>query len=123
MQHPGSEITRTIKFNQNWNEKLNCRAFTTIRAPAEGHQVGNNYRVLLKGQKLGVAEVKSIRQFRLHELTDGCALLDTGYLADQAISLVRQLNYRYINKQGNEAYFNWLVLQYVSKRSPGLLVD
>lgn len=41
--------TRSIKFSYNWNQKLNCKAFTTIRIHNDGkYVVGEIYNVYLE---------------------------------------------------------------------------
>lgn len=85
----------SIRFSANWNNKLDCEVFPTFRLPNNKYKIGQRYRVLLRHEELGMAELIKIRKFavplpgdagnyryiegrKYYYLTDSHALLDTG---------------------------------------------
>lgn len=44
-QVKAGQTTSTIKFSKNWNNKLACPFYTTIRRDSEKYKVGTIYRV------------------------------------------------------------------------------
>lgn len=69
-----------LKFTYNWNKKLDCTAFTTIRIyNPQKHIQGERVNLLLKEKPIGLGVVKNVFPFYLHELTELIAYLDTGY--------------------------------------------
>lgn len=94
----------TLEFSTNWNHKLDCDYFTTIRLQnPKKYAKGNEFQVLLhscKKQVLkGVVEVVEIRNVFLNGLDDYTCMLDTGYNASETIKLIKSM---YKNK-----FINW----------------
>jgi hypothetical protein len=71
-------------FHHNWNNKLHCYVFTTIRLRNDAkYKIGARYKVILRiGEKqntMGVFEVVDIRHVLLQNLPSYVAYTDTGY--------------------------------------------
>jgi hypothetical protein len=79
-------------FSYNWNNKLDCNAFTTIRLydPAK-HQAGTEVQIKLKGQDKGVGTIKAVKVFMLDQLNDYIAYLDTGYDKQECENIIRRM--------------------------------
>lgn len=69
-----------IAFTTNWNQKLFCSAFTTIRLQnPKKFVVGRVYKIVLKGKIHSVARCHAIHKIEFNQLTDSLCYLDTGY--------------------------------------------
>lgn len=70
----------TINFSSNWNNKLDCQAFTSIRLhDARKYAVGFQYQILLKDKHHCHAKCMELKTFKLSALTNFMAYIDTGY--------------------------------------------
>jgi hypothetical protein len=87
-----------IVFTYNWNKKLDCRCFTSIRL-SDRYKVGDKYKIVLKpGRKLsgdmvikGIAEILEIKQFYLVQLNTFIAYLDTGYSIAECRKIIERM--------------------------------
>jgi hypothetical protein len=77
---------QTIRFNTNWNNKLNCKSFSTVRLSSPNkYKVDEIYNILLVDKSgkaiknLGFAKLLSINEFLLNNITPAMCLLDTNY--------------------------------------------
>jgi len=74
-----------LNFSYNWNNKIDCSYFTTIRIEnAKKYQVGFRLRVFLEKKKNIVEHIKdveiiSIKKIKLSDINEYIAGLDTGY--------------------------------------------
>lgn len=80
-----------LQFTTNWNNKLHCKAFTTLRLLSPRYNVGNVFDVRLRGDHLGNAQVVCATPIRLKELTDHICYLDTGYNAEHTRGIIRKM--------------------------------
>lgn len=79
-----------IGFTSNWNNNLNCTAFTTIRLHNPSKYIlHQRYRLQLKGNEIGDCKIVAINDFYLKNLTLTAAYIDTGYNLQQAVDLIR----------------------------------
>ena len=73
-------IPDDLRFSYNWNNKLDCGAFTTIRLRNDTkYQRGAVLNAWLKDKALGQVQIVGIRYFHLDNLNEFIARLDTGY--------------------------------------------
>lgn len=81
----------TIRFTYNWNNKLGCNAFTTIRlANDKKYVVGQTYNIQYKKVSFK-AFIVSISKFTLDKLTNLVAMLDTGYTLEETKEVIRKM--------------------------------
>jgi hypothetical protein len=81
-----------IPFSQNWNNKLNCSAFTTIRLyNASKHQAGTPVLIVLKGATIAEGKIIAVKPFILASLNEYMAYLDTGYSRAETDKLIRTM--------------------------------
>jgi hypothetical protein len=99
-------MTNAIDFSYNWNKKLNCKAFTTIRMRNSArYRIGAVYDIFLdqgkKGkEKVCSAEIVNIKDFLLQDIPTYSCWLDTGYSKEETIDIVKKM---YANRQVNLA--------------------
>lgn len=81
-----------LKFNHNWNGKLGCDHYTTIRLsnPTKYHP-NARFQVCLKGKPLHVARVVQVRQIKPSQINDWIAYLDTGYDAQETRKIIQTM--------------------------------
>lgn len=80
-----------ITFQQNFNKKLYCRYFTTIRLDRPDLQPGTKLQVWLNGRYLYPAELIQKKSCFLNELPQITACLDTGMSLPETIQLIQSL--------------------------------
>lgn len=106
---------KTLTFTYNWNNKLNCKAFTSIRV-SEAYQAGDQYKIILRESKdihvMGVAEVISVRDFYIEQLNEFMSYLDTGYSVEQCEQIIRRMHPKV---DFDRTRLRFLLLKYISK--------
>ena len=84
-----------IKFTYNWNNKLHCKAFTTLRLHNDKYVVGQAYEIYLKNGKewtfKGTAELKAKRTFKKSRINEFIAFLDTGYSSGKCQEIIGKM--------------------------------
>lgn len=81
-----------LKFSYNWNHKLDCHAFTTIRIyNPDKHYVGQSVRLLLKDQEMGTGLIHGVNAFYLASLNPFMSYIDTGYSVEETASIIRRM--------------------------------
>lgn len=65
-------------FSQNWNGKLLCDNFSTIRLECQKFQMGDIHQIQLNKQFLGYAKIVAIRTVKFAEINDNMAYIDSG---------------------------------------------
>lgn len=81
-----------IPFSYNWNNKLDCKAFTTIRLYSpDNHVIGKEVNAVLKGVSKGTGKIVKVKCFLLKDLNDYMAYLDTGYDAVETANIIRKM--------------------------------
>lgn len=84
--------TPNINFSYNWNNKLNCKAFTTIRLKnVNKDQIGKEYNILLKKQLLKSAIIEDIKTIYFNQINEFIARVDTGYSAEETKNILKKM--------------------------------
>lgn len=86
----------TIKFSTNWNNKLNCKFYTTLRLVNYKYQIGKVYQVELKGKTLHKVQIADIKIFGINDINSYVAGLDTGYTVGETKKILRTM-YKEVN--------------------------
>lgn len=95
-----------IKFSTNWNNKLDNKAFSTIRIyNPKKYIIGYYYKIILKEKYLFDAKIEYEKSFYINELTEAMALLDTGYFRNETIDILKKMYKDKINLK-----FHYLIL-------------
>ncbi len=93
---------KEITFSYNWNNKLNCNAFTTLRIEQPNkYIVGADYHIVLKKEQIAVARIVNIKSFFLKDLNEFIAYLDTGYSLDKCRQIILNMypNVNFLQKR------------------------
>lgn len=99
-----------IKFSYNWNNKLNCKAFTTLRLHNQTkYRVGKLFEIELNGKPMGKAILQEVRTASLKHLNEFVCFIDTGYSRAQTIGMLQKM---YPKIDLNKAYFDFCLLVY-----------
>jgi hypothetical protein len=108
-----------LKFSFNWNNKLNCEAFSTIRLNSNKYQVGKKLAILLTENKLervfGEAEIVYVKTFLLKDLNEPMARLDTGYSKQECTKLIEKI-YSRSRIDLNKSLLAFVVLSYNNQK-------
>lgn len=81
-----------LDFSYNWNNKLECKAFTTFRmANPHKYKIGLELEVYLKDKFVAVCKIIDMRVLRLDQVNEFVAYLDTGYSVDEFKNIVRRM--------------------------------
>ena len=81
-----------LDFSTNWNGKLNCTAFSTLRLRDDRkYYVGAKKIVRLKEVHKGMATVVSISYFTIDKINEAIARLDTGYSAEECRKIIMSM--------------------------------
>jgi hypothetical protein len=81
---------QSLEFSQNWNNKLSCTAFTTLRLSGR-FEVGDEVDIYLKKSKKGTATVLDKKAIKLHQINEFIANIDTGYSTKECQNIIRKL--------------------------------
>lgn len=116
-----SSKAQIVRFSQNWNEKLLCNCFSTIRLRNTKKYIkGKKYLIMLKipgtnhFEELGEATLIASSMFNLDQISDSMAFIDSGM---DSLKLRDMLRTMYIKKVQNVdvQLFNMLVFKWDSK--------
>lgn len=107
----------TLNFSTNWNRKLDCEVFSTIRRwnPAvhyEGREVEIWDKSTSPAKYRGRGRYVLVSEFRLHQLKPAAAMLDTGYTLPETLNIIRTM---YRDKVPNleQARFAYIIIRKV----------
>ena len=88
---------KDLSFSYNWNNKLDNKAFTTIRLKQEKRFVaGEEFKIILepKGKEAeikGIAKIMDIKHFKLSGLNNFMSYIDTGYSKEECDKIIRRM--------------------------------
>ncbi len=69
---------KELKFSYNWNKKLDCKVFTTLRL-TNFFDIGDEIDILLNSKKICVGKIIYKKCININQINDWIAYLDTGY--------------------------------------------
>lgn len=100
-----------LQFSYNWNGKLDCQCFTTLRLRnAIKFQVGNAFEIWLNDEDKGQAKIIDVKHLYLDQVSDWIALLDTGYNAEKCKEIIRTM-YKNKNIDWSKQQLAYVLLQ------------
>jgi hypothetical protein len=82
---------KQIKFSQNWNNKLDCNYFTTIRLLSKKYQIGETYEIVENEVTKLNATALDVIAIKTDSLNDFICYLDTGYSKDETIAMFQKM--------------------------------
>lgn len=84
-------MSQKLDFSSNWNGKLDCTCFTSLRLSGR-FEVGDVVEVWHKKTVKGAATViDKKRLINIDQINDWIAYLDTGYNAEQCRDIIRKM--------------------------------
>lgn len=90
-----------INFSYNWNNKLDCKCFTTLRLSNHNkYRTGLEYEVHLKNQRIKNARIVEIKVFTLDKINEFISRIDTGYSKEETIKIINRMYPDTINNVG-----------------------
>lgn len=106
----------TIKFSYNWNNKLENKAFTTIRIHNPKKYIqGKAFNIELNETAKGVAILQEKRTIKPDQLNDFICYLDTGYNSRETLQILERM-YKNLNIQNT--MFDLCLLVYQKQNKP-----
>lgn len=81
---------KELNFSYNWNNKLDCKAFTTLRL-SDRFKLNDMIEIKLKKKKYGFGQIVGIKHFYLHDINSFIAYLDTGYDSFECQNILRKM--------------------------------
>lgn len=99
---------KALNFSYNWNNKLDNRAFTSIRLSDE-YKVMDEFIINFKGQPKGTARIIEIKEFFIDQLNPFMAYIDTGYSVDECKNIIKKM---YPNANWQTVKLKFILLKY-----------
>ena len=100
----------TINFTFNWNNKLDCSCFTTLRLESKKYIVGAEFMITIgSGKPLGVAKVLEVKELYLDKINTFISHLDTGLSVEACKELIKKM-YPKVDLTQKKLYF--ILLEY-----------
>lgn len=93
-----------LEFSTNWNNKLDCTYFTTLRLSGR-FSVGDTIEIWLKKQFKGEGKVVKKRTINLKDISDIMAYLDTGYSAEETRDIIKKMHPKITNWDTTPVYY------------------
>ncbi len=105
-----------LKFTTNWNNKLNCSCFTTLRLHnPKKYYVGAKKDVYLDNRPKGPATIIGVQSFLLEQISEFVARIDTGYSADECKKIIREMYKKVPLIDWSKQKLDFSLIQYDSK--------
>lgn len=80
-----------IKFSQNWNKKLDCDFFTTIRLQSSKYVKDNEFKIFLKNEIHCKAKIIDVWTCKIDMLKDFICYIDTGYNKEETMNMFKKM--------------------------------
>ena len=95
----------TINFSTNWNNKLACKCFTTLRLKnCKKYIIGKTYDIHLQRKFLKNAMIEDIKTIKFNDINEFIGMLDTGYSAHETKEIIKKM-YAKVNLETQPFYF------------------
>ena len=101
-----------IDFSYNWNKKLDCNAFTTLRLSPR-FQVGEEVEVFLNSaRRAGRYRIAGKKELKLDTLNDYHAYVDTGYNAEECKNILRKMYKNKVQDWNAQPIYFYLIVKF-----------
>lgn len=109
-----------LKFSHNWNKKLDCDCFSTIRLwNPEKHFEGKEVEVYDNSVNpprfKGRAIYAIVSEFKLNQLKPAAAMLDTGYTLAETLNILRTMYYKKVQNVETQSFAYIILRKYKSE--------
>ena len=104
-----------LDFSTNWNKKLDCDVFSTIRrwnptVHFEGKEVDIYDNSVSPARYKGRAKYAIVSEFKLNQLKPAAAMLDTGYSLDETLNIIRTMYHKKVPNVETQS-FAYIILR------------
>lgn len=104
---PNFVAIEEIRFAANFNNKLNCISFTTLRpTDKEKYKIGNKYIICCEGRSFK-ASIIDIKQIKRNQLNEFIARLDTGCSLKDTLGILKS----HYPESTDDSIFDFILLQ------------
>lgn len=86
-------MKNSIKFSYNWNNKLNCNFFTTIRKVNPMHKIGEVYQIMINETPVFTAKIIHLSRCHVENLSESQCLQDTGYAKAETRAMLAKMHH------------------------------
>lgn len=101
------------RFANNWNGKLSCSSFTTIRLYNEStYATDSIHEIFYKDLHVGRARVIDMKKLPIDRISDWIGFLDTGYSGAETQRILRTM---YKKKEGEELLLSFVLFKWVKR--------
>lgn len=81
----------TVRFSCNWNKKLYCKCFSTLRKPSEKYVLGQEYTIMLNNDVLCKAKIVYMKEGDTDTITEEMCYLDTGFNSEETKEYLKEV--------------------------------
>lgn len=103
-----------LNFNYNWNGKLLCDCFSTIRLSGR-FNVNDEMNIMYKNEFITTGKIVSKVATKLEKLTEYVCYLDTGYSRSATIEIIKKMYPDVINWENQTIYIYTISVKYAEK--------
>ena len=93
-----------LRFSDNWNNKLDCNAFTTLRL-SDRFNIGDKVNILLKNKPMGQGEIIGKKCFDIKDINDFIGYIDTGYDGAETKKILQRMYPLHLEIQEEQILF------------------
>lgn len=105
---------KDLNFSYNWNGKLDCDFFTTIRI-SDYYNIGDEVFLLLKKKAFDTGKIIVKIETKIDKLTELVCLLDTGYSKEITINLLKKMHSGITDWENQKIYLYGITRKYSEK--------
>lgn len=106
-------MTERLEFSYNWNGKLSCHAFTTLRLHnPKKYYSGARFEIFQKELSHGVAEVRIVKTVKKSQISDFMSYIDTGYSRAECMGILSRM----YQNSNDETLFDFVLLVKVREK-------
>jgi hypothetical protein len=105
-----------LPFSYNWNNKLDCECFSSIRIWNDRKYIpGTKFKVVCKGKSPFIAELVISNKIQIQHFTEYQALIDTGYSLKKLQEILQKMYVEYFRRNGKTALFGIYIFKKVKE--------
>lgn len=105
---------KDLNFSYNWNGKLDCDFFTTIRL-SDYYNINDEVFLLLKKKAFDTGKIIVKIETKIDKLTELICLLDTGYSKEITINLLKKMHSGITDWDNQKIYLYGITRKYSEK--------
>lgn len=76
-------------FSYNWNGKLDCGSFTTLRLSSSKYKIGEIHKISLKKKFIKNAIIAEVKELNIESINEFIARIDTGLSRQECIDMIK----------------------------------